>query len=94
MLGLATAAQLGLAGEPGVTRSDTERRLLALLRRARLVPTATNTRVCGHVVDVRFQDARLVVEVDGYAFHRTRRAFERDRRRDADLASRGYRRSG
>ena len=32
-----------------------------------------------------------MVEVDGYAFHSTRRSFERDRRRDAELTSRGYR---
>jgi very-short-patch-repair endonuclease len=33
----------------------------------------------------------LVVEVNGYAFHSTRAAFERDRRRDADLQARGLR---
>jgi very-short-patch-repair endonuclease len=32
-----------------------------------------------------------VVEVDGYEFHRTRRAFETDRRRDAALQVRGHR---
>lgn len=34
---------------------------------------------------------RLVVEVDGFAFHSTRAAFERDRRRDAVLQLAGYR---
>ena len=34
---------------------------------------------------------RLVAEVDGYAFHSTRSAFERDRARDADLQARGLR---
>ena len=34
---------------------------------------------------------RLAVEVDGFAFHGTREAFERDRRRDAELQTRGYR---
>jgi very-short-patch-repair endonuclease len=33
----------------------------------------------------------LVVEVDGRAFHDTPRAFERDRRRDADLHDAGHR---
>jgi len=32
-----------------------------------------------------------VVEVDGWTFHRTRRAFERDRERDAKLATAGVR---
>jgi hypothetical protein len=33
----------------------------------------------------------LIVEVDGYAFHSNRAAFERDRRRDAELGALGYR---
>ena len=32
-----------------------------------------------------------MVEVDGYAFHSGRAAFERDRRRDGDLQSAGLR---
>jgi very-short-patch-repair endonuclease len=35
--------------------------------------------------------ARTVVEVDGFRFHSTREAFERDRRRDAELQSAGLR---
>lgn len=76
---------------PGVTRSEAERRLLAVLRRAQLTPDATNVRVAGHEVDVLYRDQRLVVEVDGYAFHATRAAFERDRGRDAALAAAGFR---
>lgn len=33
---------------------------------------------------------RLVIEVDGYAVHGTREAFERDRRRDAELVAQGF----
>lgn len=33
---------------------------------------------------------RVVVEVDGYAFHGSRSVFERDRQRDAALQSDGY----
>jgi very-short-patch-repair endonuclease len=32
-----------------------------------------------------------VVDVDGYAYHGTRAAFERDRARDAELQAAGYR---
>ena len=48
-------------------------------------------KVAGHEVDHLWQPQRLVVEVDGFAFHSTRAAFERDRRRVADLLAAGYR---
>ena len=35
--------------------------------------------------------ARLVIEIDGYAYHSDPDDFERDRRRDARLSARGYR---
>jgi len=47
--------------------------------------------VAGYEVDFLWPGERLVVEVDGYAFHSTRAAFERDRVRDADLQAHGYR---
>jgi very-short-patch-repair endonuclease len=37
-----------------------------------------------------WREQRLVAEVDGYAYHANRRAFERDRERDAALAAAGY----
>ena len=51
----------------------------------------TNTRVAGHEVDLFWPANGLIVEVDGFAYHRTRVAFERDRRRDADLQACGHR---
>ena len=33
----------------------------------------------------------MIVELDGYAYHRTRKSFERDCRRDAALLTAGYR---
>ena len=36
-------------------------------------------------------EQRLVVKLDSWAHHSDRRAFEHDRRRDADLAVAGYR---
>jgi very-short-patch-repair endonuclease len=73
------------------TRSEAERALLRLLHRAGLRPDATNVRTEGHEVDVLYRKPRLVVEVDGYAFHGDRASFERDRRRDQDLTAAGYR---
>ncbi len=40
--------------------------------------------------DFVFRAARLVVETDGYKTHRTRQAFEHDRRQDQRLAAAGW----
>ena len=50
-----------------------------------------NERVGGFLVDFVWPERRLVVEVDGYAYHRGRASFESDRARDAKLAVQGYR---
>jgi len=76
---------------PALTRSEAEERLLALIRAAELPVPEANTRIGGHEIDFVWRDQRLVVEVDGFAFHSSRAAFERDRRRDAALAALGYR---
>jgi very-short-patch-repair endonuclease len=76
---------------PRLTRSEAEDRLLALLRSAHLPLPRTNTRIGPYEIDALWQQQRLVVEVDGYAFHSGRGAFERDRVRDADLQARGLR---
>jgi len=71
--------------EPAFTRSEAERRLLHLIDDAGLPSPCVNTSVAGHEVDFHWPGHDLVVEVDGYAYHHTRRAFERDHARDADL---------
>jgi very-short-patch-repair endonuclease len=78
-------------GGPALTRSEAEDRLLGLIAAARLPRPEVNVRVRGHEVDLLWRDSRLIVEVDGYAFHSTRTAFERDRTRDADLQAGGLR---
>ena len=77
--------------EPALTRSEAEDRLLALVREAGLPSPAVNTRLGAHLVDFHWRDRNLVAEVDGYRFHSSRGAFERDRRRDADLNAAGFR---
>jgi very-short-patch-repair endonuclease len=76
--------------EPSLTRSEAERRLRALIRSARLPPPRTNVRLGRYEVDFVWPDERVVVEVDGFAFHSTRTAFERDRARDRALQAAGY----
>jgi very-short-patch-repair endonuclease len=77
--------------EPQITKSEAERRLRALVKAARLPRAVTNTRVAGWEVDALWPAHDLVVEVDGYAYHGNRAAFERDRRKDAALVAAGYR---
>ena len=74
-----------------MTRSELERRFLDLCRDAGLPPPIANATVAGMEVDMLWARQRLVVELDGHAFHRTRAAFERDRVRDAALQRAGHR---
>jgi very-short-patch-repair endonuclease len=89
------AAILGLVlprDEPvEFTRSEAERRLKALCKAAQLPAPRMNARVAGWEVDAFWPAQRLVVEVDGYRYHSSRQAFERDRRKDASLQAAGYR---
>ncbi|HUG41575.1 MAG TPA: type IV toxin-antitoxin system AbiEi family antitoxin domain-containing protein, partial [Longimicrobiales bacterium] len=90
--GAATLRALLAAIEaPAFVRSEAEERLLALIRRAGLPAPKTNAVIRGIEVDFLWGAARLVVEVDGEAYHAAPDAFERDRRRDALLAAAGYR---
>ncbi|MDQ6835370.1 MAG: DUF559 domain-containing protein [Actinomycetota bacterium] len=49
-----------------------------------------NVKVCGVEVDALFEAEKVIVELDGYQFHRTRHSFEIDRERDAVLAQAGF----
>jgi very-short-patch-repair endonuclease len=90
------ALDLGLvepngAHDPDLARSELERRFLALCRRHRLPKPEVNARLGRYEVDFLWREQDLIVELDGYEFHRDREAFERDRARDADLQSQGFR---
>lgn len=82
---------LAEAAEPAFTRSEAEEKLLGIARGAGLPRPETNAYLLGHEVDFLWRAARLVVEVDGYAYHGSRHSFAADRRRDAELAAGGYR---
>lgn len=75
---------------PALTLSEAERKLLALIRSAGLPEPETNVRVGPYMVDFLWRRQRVIVEVDGYAFHFARRQFERDRDRTNDLQVQGY----
>lgn len=88
--GAATLRAL-LEEPPAPTRSVLEDRFLALCRDSGLPPPEVGAHRAGMEVDFLWPSDWLVVEVDGFAFHGTRAAFERDRRRDAALARAGHR---
>jgi very-short-patch-repair endonuclease len=49
-----------------------------------------NAKLEGYEVDFLWRAQRRVIEVDGHAFHSTRAALARDRRKDIDLGLAGF----
>jgi very-short-patch-repair endonuclease len=73
------------------TRSDVEAAFLQLCLDHHLPRPQVNHYDNGRERDFRWADHRLVVEVDGWAYHRSREAFNTDRRRDREALADGYR---
>ncbi len=88
------AEALGLPAGPGVegdrTRSELEHLFLRLCRRHHLTLPEVNARIGSLTVDFLWRKRRLVVETDGYRYHRGRVAFEDDRARDLELRGLGF----
>jgi very-short-patch-repair endonuclease len=72
------------------TRSEAEERFLALIRAAELPHPEVNAPLHDYEIDFLWRDRRFAVEIDGYAYHSTRTAFEHDRRKDAHLQAAGF----
>lgn len=85
----ALRAILEAAAGPALTRSQAEAVFLRLLRKYGVPRPRTNAVVRGLEVDFYWPDHGVVVEVDGFAFHSHRGAFENDRERGLLLASEG-----
>jgi hypothetical protein len=75
---------------PAFTRSVLEDGLLALIRSGGLPEPEANVVIHGYEVDFLWRRHRLIVEVDGHAYHSSTRAVLRDRQRDMDLAAEGF----
>jgi very-short-patch-repair endonuclease len=78
-----------LHGEVKVTLSRLESRFLSRLMRASLPLPQTNCPAGGRFVDCRWPAHRLTVELDGYRYHASRHAWERDRQREREARARG-----
>jgi very-short-patch-repair endonuclease len=88
------AARLRALASPGrsltMTRSECEERFLELVRKAGLPSPEVNARVGRFEVDFCWRRQRVIVEIDGYPFHSSQAALERDHRRDAVLQQMGF----
>jgi hypothetical protein len=67
------------------TRSGFEDDFLPFCVRFGLPQPQINIQLHGFEVDAYFEDAKLIVELDGWDFHNDRDAFEDDRERDATM---------
>jgi very-short-patch-repair endonuclease len=77
------------------TRSAAERRLLALLNKAGIRSWRANVEIYDGqgligVVDLAFEEAKVFIEVDGWAFHSTPDRFQHDRARQNRLVAAGW----
>jgi very-short-patch-repair endonuclease len=73
-----------------ITHSKAERRCLELIREAGLPEPRTQVRIGAYTVDLLWPEHRVVFEIDGYRFHTSRFAFDRDRRKDTALKAAAY----
>jgi very-short-patch-repair endonuclease len=85
---LQAVLSLYTAGTP--TRSELEERFLTLCHDHGIQRPEVNAQVEGYEVDFVWRTKRLIVEVDGYAYHRSPSQFELDRERDVELTSNGW----
>ena len=80
------AARRLLQSADGGAHSEAERLLIRLLRAAGVTGWRANQRVGRWEVDVLFRAERLIIEVDGLAFHTETEDFQRDRVKQNELS--------
>jgi Protein of unknown function (DUF559) len=89
------AERRGLPLDPGRaperTESELERDFLAICRRYGVPEPEVNVRIGRYRVDFLWRAPGLVVETDGYVYHRGRRAMRDDNDRDLELELAGLR---
>lgn len=74
----------------GYTRSDAEARALLLIAANGITLPLVNQYLNGLETDFHWPQARIVLEVDGWEFHKERAQFEEDRRRTLIHTAAGY----
>lgn len=74
----------------GPARSQLERAFKRFAARYKLPPHRLNVQLHGYEVDVVFDAQRLIVELDGWRYHQSRRDHIATRERDTHLKDHGY----
>ena len=88
----ATRLRAGLAEMSAASvdlRSGLEARVLGRLRAAGVPEPSVNVLVAGELVDFHWPAQHVILEVDSWRYHRSRRSFEDDRRRANTFALAG-----
>ena len=78
-----------LWGDQGRILSKLERAFIKLLKQNNVPLPTTNRPKNAFFVDCRWPEHKLTVELDSYRYHRSRHAWERDRKRERDAYARG-----
>lgn len=78
-----------LWGDGEQVLSKLEKAFIELLKDNQLPLPKTNRPAGGRLVDCRWPEHKLTVELDSYRYHRSRHAFELDRRRERQAYARG-----
>jgi hypothetical protein len=85
----ATSLRMIASGDLPTLLSELERHFRALLTTNGLELPNTNRKTGAHYVDCRWPDHALTAQLDSYRFHRSRRAWEKDRERERAARARG-----
>lgn len=71
-------------------RSEAERICTAIFDGAGITGWIANHEVAGHLFDFVFPRPKLIVEIDGFAFHRDAATFQRDRTKRNEMLGLGW----
>ena len=78
------------AAAPPPGKTELERLVVSVCDEHGLPRPETNVTVEGYEADALWPRSKVIVEADSFEFHRSRSAFERDRRRDVQHRLAGY----
>lgn len=67
-----------------LTRSHPEEHLFRHLRQAGIRTPEANAKIGNYTADFLWRAEKVILEIDGYHYHHTRTAFERDHQRDSE----------